>query len=46
MKTNIGLWSYLAQVFLEWEISQTKAAHFMFNNFFFQNRAVRDSVEK
>jgi hypothetical protein len=24
MKTNVHLWSYLAQFFLEWEMFQTK----------------------
>jgi hypothetical protein len=26
MKTNIGFWSYLAQLFLEWKIFETKVA--------------------
>jgi hypothetical protein len=52
MKTNIHLWSHLAQFFLEWEMFQTKAVeqmktHFMFNNFF-PRKSCRlwDNVEK
>jgi len=26
MKTNVHFWSYLAQVFLEWKVFQTKFA--------------------
>jgi hypothetical protein len=45
MKINIGLWSYFAQVFLEREISQTKAAHLMYN-IFFLNRALCEIMWK
>jgi hypothetical protein len=39
MKASIHLWSYLAQLFLEWEMFQTKVVEikqnprFMFGNF-------------
>jgi len=40
MKISVHFWSYLAQVFLEWEVFPTKVlekinTHFMFSNFFF-----------
>ena len=40
MKTNTHFWSYLAQLFSEWEMFQKKSCRenqntqFMFNNFF------------
>ena len=38
MTTNVHLWSYLAQFFLEWKMFQTQIEnqnnHFMLNNFF------------
>jgi hypothetical protein len=45
MKTNIHLWLYLAQVFLEWEMFQTEVVektqtHFMFHNLFYENRGL------
>jgi hypothetical protein len=52
MKTNIHLWSYLAQFFLEWKVFQAKGVekhetHFMFNNFFFsENRTVYEIMWK
>ena len=44
MKTDIQLWSYLAQFFLESEMSQTKLVekiktHLMFHNILSENRA-------
>jgi len=42
MTTNTHFWSYLAELFLEWEMihtevveKNTKNTHFMFNSFFF-----------
>jgi hypothetical protein len=50
MKTNIHIWSYLAQFFLEWEKFRRKVVekktHFMFNIFFFVNRAVYEIMWK
>jgi hypothetical protein len=51
MKTRIHLWSYVAQFFLEWKIFQSKFVekintHFMFNNFFLENRAVCEMMWK
>ena len=45
MEVYIHLWEYLAELFLEWEIFRTKyvqkiKTHFIFNDFFFENRAV------
>jgi hypothetical protein len=50
MKPYIGLW-YLAEFFLEWEMFQTKViykikTHFMFNNFFSENRTVYEIMRK
>jgi hypothetical protein len=49
MKTNMQLWSYLAQLFLKWEMflakiyrENKKNKHFIFNNFYFENHAVYD----
>ena len=50
MKTYGHLWWYLAELFLECEIFQTKVVdenqttHFMFNNVFSENRAVYENV--
>ena len=51
MKTNIHLWSYVVQFFLEWEMFQTKVVekiktHILRSiTFFFQeNRTAYDSV--
>ena len=52
MKTNIHFLSYLAQLFLEWEIFQTKVAEKIESRilcsvtFFFENRAVHEIVWK
>ena len=45
MKTNIYLWSYLNQFFLEWEMFQTKVVKkiktkILFSVTFFLNRAI------
>ena len=49
MKTLSHFWQYLAELFVEWKMFQTKVVekntHFMFNNFCFLNRAVYN-VEK
>ena len=50
MKNYIHLW-YLAEFFLGWEMFQTKVVeavktHFMFNNFFPENRAVYEIMWK
>jgi uncharacterized membrane protein YcfT len=42
MKTNINLWLYIAQFFLDWGIFQTKVldkikTNFMPDNLFFEN---------
>jgi hypothetical protein len=39
MKTDVQLWSYVAQFLLEWEMFQTNVAekitiHFLFNEYF------------
>jgi len=52
MKSNINVWSYLSQLFLEWEMFQTKdeekiKTHFMLNPFFFsENRTFYEIVWK
>jgi len=52
MKTYIYFWSYLAQFFLEWEMSQIKAVEeiktriLFYVTFFFENRAIRDIMWK
>jgi hypothetical protein len=50
MKTNMQLWSYLAQLFLEWEMFLAKVYRKnkknIFNNFYFENRAVYDITWK
>jgi hypothetical protein len=52
MTTNVHVWEYLAQFFLESEIFQTKFGrnqntYFRFNNFFSpENRAVYDILRK
>ena len=51
MKTNIRLWSYIAQFFLEWEMFQVEVVeetktHFTFNNFFWKSCCLRDNVKK
>ena len=55
MKSNIHIWSYLAEFFLEWEVFQTnvlekikKKTHFVLSNFFFLRKSYRlwDNVEK
>ena len=48
MKTSSYMW-HLADVFLEWEIFQTKfveeiRTHFLFNNFFPENRTVYEII--
>ena len=50
---TIYFWSYLAQLFLDWKIFQTKVleeiktSHFVFSNFFFfENRAVYEIMWK
>ena len=50
-QTDIHYCSYLAQFVLWWEMFQTKVVEkiettFMFNNVFFENRAVYKNVEK
>jgi len=42
MKTNTYFWSYLAQFFLEWEMSEqsfreNRSTYFVFGYFFFEN---------
>jgi len=51
VKTNIHVWSYRAQLFVEWETSQTKVVekiktHFMFSNLLFESRAVCEIMWK
>jgi len=51
MKTNIHFRSYLAQIFLEWKIFQTKLVdkletHILSSITFFEIRAIWDNVEK
>jgi hypothetical protein len=52
MKTNLHLWSYLSQVFLEWQTFQTKDAekcktHILCQiTFFFKSCRLWDYVEK
>jgi hypothetical protein len=48
-KTNIHFPSYLAEFFLELKMFQSAVVekletHFMFNNFFFENRALYDKM--
>jgi hypothetical protein len=38
MKTNIHLWSYLAQFFLEWEMFQTNVLEKINRDFYVQGR--------
>jgi hypothetical protein len=50
-KNNTYFWSYLTQVFLEWEIFQTKLVekiqtNFIFHNFFLLFYPLWDDVEK
>jgi hypothetical protein len=45
MDTNVHVWSYLAQFFLEWEMFQMKVvekikAHILCSLFFFENHYV------
>ena len=48
MKTSVHL--YLTQFFLAWEVFQSfrenQNKHFVFNNFFSENRTVYDILEK
>jgi hypothetical protein len=51
MKTDTYFWSYPAHFFLEWEMFQTNVVegiktHFVFNIFFFENRAVYEIMWK
>jgi len=52
MKTNIHFWSYLARLFLEWEMFQTKVVekiktHILYSvTFFPENRAVYEIMWK
>ena len=51
MKTNVRLWSYLAQFFLDWEIFQTKAVEktkriISFNKISPKSCRLWDNVEK
>ena len=51
MKASIHSWSYLARFFLKENISDKKCrdtpnTHFMFHNFFFENRAVYEIMWK
>ena len=50
MKTNVHLWWYVAEFFLEWEILQrcreNQNAYFMFSNFFHEDRAVYKMWER
>ena len=51
METNIHFLLNLVQFLLEWEMFQTKVAekfntHFVFNNLFFENRAVYEIMWK
>jgi hypothetical protein len=52
MKTNVHLWLYLAEFFVEWEIFQTEIVgedqntHFVFGNFFRESCRLWDNVEK
>jgi len=45
MKTDVHFWSYLAQLFLEWEMLRIEIieeikTQFMLSNFFLENHAV------
>jgi hypothetical protein len=48
MKTKIDFWSYLAQFFLEWDVSDITCREnktHVFNNFFsFENRSVYEII--
>ena len=52
MKTNINLWSHLAQFFLEWKMFQTKvvpeneSTHFIFGNYTRKSCRLLDNVEE
>ena len=51
MKTNLHLWSYLSQFFVEWEMFQTKVlekikTHILCSITFFENRAVYEIMWK
>jgi len=51
MKTNIHFWSYLTQIFLEWEVFQTEdvqkiKTQILFSVTFFQSCHWWDNVEK
>ena len=51
MQTDIHLWSYVVQFFLEWEMLQTKVVqkiktHILCSVTFSENRAVWDNVRK
>jgi hypothetical protein len=51
MKTETYLLSFLTQLFLEWEIFQTKVVekikmHFVFSNLYLQSCLLWDNVEK
>ena len=51
MKTFSYLWQYLAEFFIEWEMFQINdvekiKTHFIFNNFFSENRAVYEILSK
>ena len=51
MKTNVHLWPYLAQFFLEWEIFQTEfvekiETYFMFSTFSLKSWNLWNNVEK
>ena len=52
MKTNIHFWSCIAQFFVEWKMFRTKDVeknlnkHFIFNDFFVENRVFYEIISK
>jgi hypothetical protein len=50
MKTYVHVWHYLAELFLEWEMFQSRGqnenTYFMFENFFRKSCLLWDNVEK
>jgi hypothetical protein len=51
MMTYVHLWSHLVNLFLYWEMFETKfveqiKTNFVFNNFFFKSYCLWDNAEK
>jgi hypothetical protein len=51
MKTYVHLWKYLAELFLVWEMFQTKfvekiKTHFFVQYIFYENRAIYEAMWK